>query len=89
MCFLHRGIKVFVCFAFASSLLVGLVRSGFAGEWEKVVGAAKKEGKVVVSVPASAKLRKQMEKVFEERFSGVDLEPVPGRRSKSIRRISD
>ncbi len=89
MIFLHRGFKVFVCFVFASFLLVGLARSGFAGEWEKVVEAAKKEGKIVASIPASAKLRKEMEKVFEKRFAGIDLEPVPGRGSKSIRRISD
>jgi len=41
MIFLHRGFKVFVCFAFASFLLVGLARSGFAGEWEKVVEGKK------------------------------------------------
>jgi len=75
---LYRGIKVFVCFVIASFLCVGLARSGFAGEWEKVVEAAKKEGKVVASIPASAKLRKQMEKVFEKRFPGIELEPVPG-----------
>ena len=66
-----------------------LVRGGWAGEWEKVVEAAKKERKIVVSIPASAKLRKQMEMVFEQRFAGIDLEPVPGRGSKSTRRISD
>lgn len=80
---------MFVCFVIASFLCVGLARSGFAGEWEKVVEAAKKEGKIVASIPASAKLRKEMEKVFEQRFTGIDLEPVPGRGSKSIRRISD
>ena len=30
-------------------------------EWNKIVEAAKKEGKVVVSVPASAELRKDRE----------------------------
>jgi len=65
------------------------VRGGWAGEWEKVVEAAKKEGKIGASIPASAKLRKQMEKVFEQRFAGIDLKPVPGRGSKSIRRISN
>lgn len=87
--FLHWRCQAFVYFLFSTFLFLGLVRGGWADEWEKVVGAAKKKGKVVVSVPASAKLRKQMEKVFEERFRGVDLELVPGRGSKSIRRISD
>ena len=89
MGFLHWRWRAFVYFSFSTFLFLGLVRSGFAGEWEKVVEAAKKEGKVVVSIPASAKLRKEMEKVFEKRFAGIDLEPVPGRGSKSIRRISD
>ncbi len=89
MGFLHRELKAFVCFAFAAFLCVGLVRSGLAEEWDKVVEAAKKEGEIVASIPASAKLRKQMEKVFEQRFAGIDLEPVSGRGSRSIRRISD
>jgi len=89
MGFLHWRCQAFVYFSFSTFLFLGLVRGAWADEWEKVVGAAKKEGKVVVSVPASAKLRKQMEKVFEQRFAGIDLKPVPGRGSKSIRRISD
>ncbi len=85
----HGRYKAFVYFAFSTFLFFGIVRGSLADEWEKVVGAAKKEGKVVVSVPASAKLRKQMEKVFEERFDGVDLELVPGRSMKKIRRIAE
>ena len=89
MGFLHWRCQAFVYFSFSTFLFLGLVRSGFAGEWEKVVEAAKKEGKIVASIPASAKLRKEMEKVFEKRFAGIDLKPVPGRGSKSIGRISD
>ncbi len=89
MGFLHWRCQAFVYFSFSTFLFLGLVRGGWADEWEKVVGAAKKEGKVVVSVPASAKLRTQMEKVFEERFRGVDLELVPGRSMKKIRRIAE
>ncbi|MFQ5540376.1 MAG: ABC transporter substrate-binding protein, partial [Candidatus Binatia bacterium] len=89
MAVLHRRCKAFSYFVLASFLLVGLVRGALAEDWEKVGEAAKKEGKVVASIPASAKLRKQMEKTFEKRFAGIDLEPVPGRGSKSIRRISD
>src|SRR4030095_15778514 len=44
-----------------------------AGEWERTVEAARKEGKVVVSVPASAELRRGIEKVFKQRF-GIDAE---------------
>ena len=41
-------------------------RSAAAGEWDKTVEAAKKEGKVVVSVPASAELRRATEKTFKQ-----------------------
>lgn len=56
-------------------------------EWEKAANGAKKEGKVVVSVPASAELRKQLEENFEKRFPGTDLELLPARGSSNINRI--
>src|SRR5438067_13645430 len=46
-------------------------------EWNKIVEAGKKEGKVVVSVPSSAELRKEVERVFEQRF-GIDAELIAG-----------
>jgi iron(III) transport system substrate-binding protein len=58
-------------------------------EWKEVLEAAKKEGKVVVSIPASSELRKQMEGAFEKRFPGIDLELFPATASKMLRRISD
>jgi iron(III) transport system substrate-binding protein len=42
-------------------------------DWERTVEAAKKEGKVVVSVPASTELRRGIEKVFKQRF-GIEAE---------------
>jgi iron(III) transport system substrate-binding protein len=58
-------------------------------EWKEVVEAAKKEAKVVVSIPASSELRQQMEKSFEKQFPGIDLELFPSSASKMLRRISD
>lgn len=58
-------------------------------EWNQTVEAAKKEGKVVVAIPASAKLRTQMHSAFAERFPGIELELVSGRGSKLAKRISD
>ncbi len=43
-------------------------------EWDKLVEAAKKEGKVVVSLPASNELRAAIERLFEKRY-GIDVEP--------------
>ena len=36
-------------------------------EWDKLVDAAKKEGKVTVSLPASAEMKKQVEEQFKKR----------------------
>ena len=48
-------------------------------EWDKVVDAAKKEGKVTVSLPASAELKKQIEEQFKKRY-GVEVEVFHGAR---------
>jgi iron(III) transport system substrate-binding protein len=56
------------------------------GEWDKRLGLAKKEGRVVVSITTSAELRVAIEKHFEKRF-GIDVEPVVGRAPNVIRRM--
>ena len=57
-------------------------------EWDKLVEAAKKEGKVVVSLPASNELRAGIEKLFEKRY-GIDVEPIVGRASTVVRKMVD
>ncbi|HXG49786.1 MAG TPA: extracellular solute-binding protein [candidate division Zixibacteria bacterium] len=57
-------------------------------EWKKIVEAARKEGKVVASIPPSAELRRGMELAFTRRY-GVGVEFVPARGSTIIRRIAD
>jgi iron(III) transport system substrate-binding protein len=57
-------------------------------EWEKAIEGAKKEGKVVASIPPSPELRKEMEQTFTKRF-GIAMESVPGRGAMIIRRIAD
>jgi iron(III) transport system substrate-binding protein len=57
-----------------------------AGEWERTVEAARKEGKVVVSVPASAELRRGLEKVFKQRF-GIDAELNTGSAAAVVGKI--
>lgn len=59
---------------------------GWQAEWERVLEAAKKEGKVVASIPPSAELRKGMEEAFAKRF-GITMESVPARGAAIIRRI--
>lgn len=55
---------------------------------QKTLEAARAEGKVVVSIPPNADLRKELERAFEERYPGIDLELVPSRGSKAVRRIA-
>ena len=63
-------------------------QSAKPGEWQKTVELAKKEGKVVVSIPASTELRAAIERSFENRY-GIDVEPVVGRASAIVRKIVD
>ena len=59
-----------------------------AAAWAQPVNleAAKKEGKVVVSVPASAELRRGIEKVFKQRF-GIDAELTTGSAATIVGKI--
>lgn len=61
-------------------------KAAWQAEWDKAVEAAKKEGKVVVSVPASAELRKGLEEGFKRRF-GIEVEAVAARGAAIVRKI--
>ena len=52
-------------------------------EWEQTIEAAKKEGKVVISIPSSSELRSAIEARFEKRF-GIKVEAVTGRASSIV-----
>src|SRR5262245_34738120 len=91
---LYRRFKIFLgfaglaCFALlgAGRLHAGEAKSSSSVEWETTVAAAKKEGRVVVSVPASAELRKGIEKVFPQRF-GIEAELNAGRAASIVVKI--
>jgi iron(III) transport system substrate-binding protein len=55
-------------------------------EWDKIVEAAKSEGKAVISIPPSRKLRRAMEVAFTRRY-GIGVEFVSVRGSASIQKI--
>jgi len=57
-------------------------------EWQRAVAAAKKEGKVVVSIPPGAELRKALKEKFEKRF-GIELELITGRGTAIAKKIAD
>ena len=59
-----------------------------SSEWDKIVEAGRKEGKVVASIPPSAELRKLMQLSFPKRY-GIGVELVPARGGSSIRKMVD
>lgn len=61
-------------------------KPAWKAEWDKALEAAKKEGKVVISIPASPELRKGLEEAFPKRF-GIGVEPFPGRGAAIVRKI--
>lgn len=85
---MSRGVLVF-----AALILAGLVGAapaqtgqGQPGEWDKILEAGKKEGKVVVSIPPSRKLRRGVEFAFTRRY-GIGVEFVSARSRASIQKI--
>src|SRR5215813_5841495 len=69
-----------------AGLHAGEAKPSLPVEWERTLEAAKKEGKVVVSVPASAELRRGIEKVFKQRF-GIDVEVNTGSAASVVGKI--
>ena len=58
-------------------------------DWDKTVEAARREGKVVVSVPTSAELRKEFETGFQKRFPGIELDLSVARGASNINKIAE
>jgi ABC-type Fe3+ transport system substrate-binding protein len=73
---------------FGSGLILAQTSQDRSTDWDKIVQAGKKEGKVVASIPPSAELRKLMELTFPKRY-GIGVEFVPARGGTIIRRMVD
>ncbi|MGE5216545.1 MAG: extracellular solute-binding protein [Chloroflexota bacterium] len=71
--------------AISAALIPHTAQAGeAASEWDKIIEAAKKEGKVVVGGPPTSVLRQKFKETFEQRF-GIELELVsaPGPQNAS------
>jgi iron(III) transport system substrate-binding protein len=68
---------------------VGIAQTtpGKGPEWARTVEAAKREGRVVVSIPTSAELRKEFESGFQKAFPGIELELSVARGASNINKI--
>ena len=86
--FVYITLAVIAAFVISPRALAQSQRPAGKGEWEKTLEAAKKEGKVVVSLPASAELRKMTEETFPKRF-GIEAELITSRGGAIVRRIAD
>ncbi len=84
---LWLGCVLSVFFFLPRALPAAEGKAAWQVEWEKVLEGARKEGKVVVGIPAQPELRKLMEDVFEPRFK-VQLELFPGRGPQNASRIA-
>jgi ABC-type Fe3+ transport system substrate-binding protein len=67
---------------------IGLVDAAeWQSDWESALKGAKKEGKVVIAIPPSAELRKELEPVLKQKF-GIEAELVVSRGADSANRIA-
>jgi iron(III) transport system substrate-binding protein len=92
---MHKNLwKLFVPLGICAILLMPVVvraqsvKSVGQADWDRTIELAKKEGRVVVSLPASTELRAAIERLFEKRY-GIDVEPVVGRASTLVRKMVD
>jgi hypothetical protein len=70
----------------ASFLATSLPAAEWQSEWDKTVAAAKKEGTVVVGIPASSELRTTIATKFKEKF-GFPVELLSARGPENVTRI--
>jgi len=56
-------------------------------DWEKALQGAKTEGKIVLAIPPSAELRKELEPLLKQKF-GIDAELLVSRGADSANRIA-
>src|SRR5215470_17751525 len=80
---------------FFSMVIIGITSSALAQspdprwrvEWRNTIEAAQREGKVVVSIPASAELRQALEEGFKKQFPRINQELLPAQGANNINRI--
>ena len=63
-------------------------KAPWPSEWERTVEAAKKEGKLVAAIPASAELRKAISEVFPKRYPGIELDLTNARGPSNAAKIA-
>jgi ABC-type Fe3+ transport system substrate-binding protein len=79
-----KTILFFICVLMVSES----ARAQWQAEWERVLEAARKEGKLVLNIPPSADLRKALEENLRQKF-GIELEVVMANSAPAVKRVGD
>jgi iron(III) transport system substrate-binding protein len=82
------SVGLFWILIFSPAVYGQQTKSAGPAEWDKLVDAARKEGKVTVSLPASAEMKRQIEEQFKKRY-GIEVETFTARGSAGVRRMAD
>ncbi len=84
------SIQFFIFFILACSVFLperlSAQRTTPKDDWDRILEAARNEGKVVASIPPSAELRKGMQIAFSRRY-GIGIEFVPARGGAIVQRM--
>jgi iron(III) transport system substrate-binding protein len=88
----HSNIKIgpimLIVWLIAPPCFSGEARPPSTGDWDKIVEAANKEGKIAAGIPASAELRKNLTAAFKARFPGIELEITNARGPSNAGKIA-
>jgi iron(III) transport system substrate-binding protein len=79
--------RSFILLMWLAALPAALFGQSSKADWERTIELARKEGKVVASIPPSPELRRSMEIAFPRRY-GIGVEFVPARGGAIIQRIA-
>ena len=83
-----RLISISLCgLILLTSIQTALAQTDWKKEWEKNVQDAKREGEIVVGIPARAELRTQLDAVFKPKF-GINMELMTARGPQNASRIA-
>ena len=80
---------IFAMLSLNGAVVLGQPVQSKISEWERTVEGARREGRVVVSVPTSAELRKEFETGFQKKFSAIELELSVARGASNINKIAE
>ena len=80
--------KTFLFIIVVALSVADLAQAQWQAEWERVLAAARKEGKLVLNIPPGADLRKALEENVKAKF-GIEVEIVLAHSATTVKRVGD